>query len=400
MIIIHKPQLVKESKSVKLEALIDVDGIQKAMYIKVEEKYSPYLCWERSDAFVVGLLDYAMRNGHDIRCEAPLGEDLYYQLTTDFVDALYKGSKNLHRTIITGDVDKSFMENAGAVGTGLSCGIDSLHVLATQTSGRFERHNLTHLLFNNVGSHDEGDKGTALYLFRKKQAENFCREYGFELIEAESNIVDIITQDLYWKGYAYCDGAVILALQKLFSIYYYASGYTYQEFSLKDHEQYGCVHYEWLMMEALSSPSLKIYSEGGNVSRLEKTAKVVDYEPSYKYLNVCRGEAHNCCRCEKCVRTMLAIEALGKLNLYREVFDVDYFKAHFRENLILLYSNKLLKNPYYLELYPYFKKRITLFIKFAGFFQGIKSFCVGALAAHLKETKIRRFLKRMYHLFN
>lgn len=36
----------------------------------------------------------------------------------------------------------------------------------------------------------------------------------------------------------------------------------------------------------------------------------------------------NCGRCEKCTRTLLALDALGALDKYRDVFDVDYYLSH------------------------------------------------------------------------
>ena len=56
---------------------------------------------------------------------------------------------------------------------------------------------------------------------------------------------------------------------------------------------------------------------------MQKLKIVADYAPSYKYLNVCLKDGNNCGRFEKCVRTMTGLDALGKLDYYREVFDVE-----------------------------------------------------------------------------
>lgn len=397
MIVIHKPQLIEEKDYARLESVIEINGVQKTMYFQVERKYASYLCWERGDAFVVGLLSYAMRKNEDISCEAPLGEDLYYQLTTYLIDALCKGNRIFHRIRIIAEIDSSDMGNAGGVGTGISCGVDSLHVLAEYTDSRFKRHNLTHLLFNNVGSHKEANKGSELYEIRKRLAEDFCRENQFDLVEVKANITDVILLDLYWKDHAYFDGAVILALQKLFSIYYYASSRTLFEFTLSGKDG-GCAeYYESLLMESLSISSLKIYFEGSTLTRLEKTARIVDYTPSYKYLNVCREEAYNCSRCEKCIRTMLGLDALGKLDLYRNVFDLTYYREHFRENMVILYKEKLLNHSYHIELYPYYKDKITLSIRLVGFCKAVIPYLTEYILDHIVEGKTRNCLKSFYH---
>ena len=52
---------------------------------------------------------------------------------------------------------------------------------------------------------------------------------------------------------------------------------------------------------------------------------ISDFPLTYKYLNVCGFRLYNCNKCEKCKRTMLGFYALGKLELYGAVFDVNYF---------------------------------------------------------------------------
>lgn len=68
-----------------------------------------------------------------------------------------------------------------------------------------------------------------------------------------------------------------------------------------------------------SSADLTIRHEGIHLSRLEKTKLVADWDLALKYLRVCnKTELYqpgmlNCGKCEKCVRTMLALSALGVL---------------------------------------------------------------------------------------
>jgi hypothetical protein len=68
-----------------------------------------------------------------------------------------------------------------------------------------------------------------------------------------------------------------------------------------------------------SSSDLKIRHEGITLSRFAKTRLVADWDFALKYLRVCNRVEHykpgmlNCGKCEKCVRTMVAFLALGKL---------------------------------------------------------------------------------------
>ena len=393
MIQIGKPRL--ESNGYHLTRLVSdiiVDGEKRTVWAEVSNKYKDYLCYERCDAFVVGVLNYAMRHGHDIECEAPIGEDLYYQISVYLIEALCKSSKVLYKTKIFAEIDSSVLTSAGAVGTGISCGVDSFHVLAMQSDTPLKRHQLTHLAFNNVGSHGTGEKARKLFAERKQLAEKFCQENKFELIELNSNLMDMIPQSHYLSN-TYSSCFAILALQKLYSIYYYASCQPFREFSLLNNERYDSSYYDLLTLDVFSTPNLRIYSEGANLSRLEKTRHVVEYIPSYKYLNVCNNTAENCGRCEKCTRTLLALEVLGRLDDYKEVFDILWYKTHKQKYITTLLIEKISGNQVYKELYPYFKSEINLLT----WVRALPGFVFRFLIHLPEDNKFRSFAKKIYH---
>ncbi len=369
MIIIGKPYVKTQNGKSRLTANVDIDGSSRDVWFEVDSQFEKYLCYERSDAFVVAILNYAMRHGHDMETKAPIGEDLYYQLTTDLIPALADNSKVMHHTQLIADVDSSILPNAGAVGTGISCGVDSFHALAMESETKFPKHNLTHLAFNNVGSHGEGEHARKLFAERKELAKNFCKEFGFVYVEGDSNLHDAIPQNHYLT-HTYSSMFSVFALQKLYSVYYYASsGHPYNKFSVKDNEKHASGLYELLLLSCLSSHSLKIYSEGGDKNRLKKIQAVVKYTPSYNYLNVCINQFHNCGKCEKCIRTLVALDALNKLDEYRNVFDVDYYKAHKNYYYKRLIVGTLQKNDMYAGVYPLLKKKISLTVKIVGLIQ-------------------------------
>ena len=397
MIKIHQPQLIQGNEFAKLQALIDIDGVLNNLWIKVDTKYGKYLCWERSDAFIVGLLSYAMRNGHDITCEAPVGEYLYYQIGNYLIDAVCKGSGVLYKTKVIAPVDSSNLENAGAVGTGISCGIDSFHALSCHSDSKYKKHNITHLAFNNVGSHGIGPEARKLYGERKEIAEDFCREYNYELVESDSNIMDLDLTE-FVLVHTYLNAFISLSLQKLYSIYYYASGYSFMEFSLKQNDKHDCAFYDLLSLDMFSTPSLRFYSEGATLSRFEKTKEVANYPPSYRYLSVCFTDAKNCGYCEKCKRTILTLDALNKLELYKDVFDVNYYRLHQREYLVMLYQQWKAGNSYYAELYPFFKKKITFSICVYSHLNSLVGNIKKYLSARVKNEYLRTGLKNIYIL--
>lgn len=394
MIIIEKPEVVIIENKARLQTDLDIDGQKKHIWFEVDVKYKDYLCYERSDAFVVALLNYAMREGHDITCKAPLGEDLYYQVTTHLIDAVYKGSKVLHNTKIVADVDSTKLPSANAVGTGISAGIDSFHSIADHTNSRFVNHNITHLAFNNVGSHGEGERAEMLYRGRLDIAKKFAEEYKYELVVSNSNIHDQIHQNhLLTNTYTSCFG--VYCLQKLYSTYYYSSAQTFSSFTLKDNEKRSTGFYDLLILSMFSTNTLKIISEGGTLSRLDKTKKVANYKPSYKYLNVCTNTVENCSKCEKCTRTMLGLDAIGKIDEYNKVFDVEYYKNNKQKYFETLVQQNIRKKSDYTELYPFFKKQIKFSTKIKAPIKGSIKLIL-PFAVSLIPTRMKPFLKRQY----
>ena len=389
MIKIEQPKLTSNENEARLETYITIDGIRKQVWFSVDKEYESYLCYERSDAYVIAVLNYAMRNGHDIICEAPITEDLYYNIDKYLIDALVQYNKNFYRTKIEAPITNVRLRCAGAVGTGISCGVDSLHALAKQTNLKFSNHNITHLTFNNVGSHGEGEKAQALYKQRLERPKRFAEEYGFKFVASNSNLMDVIEQN-HFKTHTYSSMFPIFCLQKLYSVYYYASsGYNYHEFNLADASSRSCGSYEMLSLPLFSIRNLRIYSEGEGLSRMDKVKSIVNYKPSYKYLNVCLKDGDNCGTCEKCVRTLLGLDALGKLDEYSQVFNIQYYKLNKKWYLLQMLKQMAAKKHDYFELYTYFKTEISFDLKFKAFPSKLRSLIPNSF----KNSTFGKFLK-------
>lgn len=360
MIRIEKPFIEYDGNYAILNTFISIDKKREKLWFKVDHKFGQYLCDERGDAYLVAVLHYAMTHGHDIEVEAPVTEDLLYNIDTYLIDGLVCYNADYYRTHIKADVASLPLPNVGAVGTGISCGVDSLYALARESNPLFPNHKITHLTFNNVGSHGEGDKARALYQKRLQRPQKFAEEYGYEFVASDSNLMDVIQQSHFYT-HTYSSMFPILCLQKLYSVYYYASaGYRYDEFTLEARERRCCGTYELLSLPVFSTHQLRIYSQGENLTRMQKLKIVAGYAPSYKYLNVCLMDGDNCGRCEKCVRTMIGLDALGKLELYRKVFDIDYYFSH-KDWYMKQMLKQMAQNKHdYFEIYKYKKKDMTI----------------------------------------
>ena len=100
-------------------------------------------------------------------------------------------------------------------------------------------------------------------------------------------------------------------------------------------------YFDLFDLPRMSCENLTAYVTSEDATKVEKEAAIADFEPAQKFLTVCGieyggGDLHgkqNCSKCIKCVRTMSGFYAMGKLDNFREVFDVDDYKAHLGRRL-------------------------------------------------------------------
>ena len=373
---------------VRLEADVSIGERRESIWFSVAEKYSQYLCTERGDAFLIGLLPVAMRRGLDIVCESHVSERLLFQLRSTLLPLLSRYGKNVHEVKIDAPVASEPIANAGGVGAGISCGVDSLHIVKNHSGDEYPGLKLTHLVLNNVGAF--GETGASeQYQWTTDLAKRFCSEYGFELILTNSNIFDVVGLD-FEQNHTYMNVFAVYCLQKLWKAFYYGSwGVDLQQgFSLTDNEQHDCGAYDVLSLDVFSTEGLKIFSEGTAFGRYDKTAHIIDFEPAQKYLQVCvSGTGKNCGHCFKCKRTLLTLDALGALDKFRRVFDIDAYKQGRSGYLRYLYKVHIDHSDHMLaDVYKKLAKGIPLHCRVLGAWDCCRDVCMCKVKGALRPT--------------
>src|SRR5699024_4777551 len=116
-----------------------------------------------------------------------------------------------------------------------------------------------------------------LFHERSKIAEDFAKEYDWPLIKIDSNISEVL--NLYFvETHTFRSLSAILALQKLFAVYYYSSGFNLDRFKI---DKSDAAYYDLLNMQMFSTEDLTFYSIDGYSSRLDKVKKIAQYTPSH-----------------------------------------------------------------------------------------------------------------------
>ena len=349
MIKIFSPQIIETTTGARLQAEFEVDGNKDILWYEVEKKYAEYLTNERADPFVVGLLWYALKHQHDIQVLSPMSERLYYTINKYLAPLMaeIRGYKTIR--LFCEALTSEPIPNANAVGTGLSCGIDSLSTICEHMKEDVPRgYKITHFTFFNVGSHKDFGGKAAFDVFKKraKIVKSCADELGKELVTVDSNLSDFLQM-----GFALTHTqrtiSAVLALQKLFKIYYQSSAIHVQDFKLSKKDP---AYYDIFNLNMLSTENTDLFSSCTNYTRVDKTRMVAEFEPSYKYLNVCEMGVFNCGKCSKCLRTLLTLEVIGSLNKYKSIFNVKAYREKRSKYIARVKANHK-KNIFFREIY-------------------------------------------------
>jgi hypothetical protein len=325
---IGKPYLKPLHDKTRLCAELSWSGRRRTLWFEVDREYEPFLCTERVDAFLVALLPFAMLERYNIISEAPLSAILSYQIKSILIPSLTGNIPQFHPIEIEAECDGKVLDSARGVATGLSCGVDSLYAVLKHINTGMKTFDLTHLTYFNLRNHmlwmNYGEDSSRDFSnARINCVRPAANELGLKLLTADSNL-DFFYHDYFLPAtFPFCAMGTVLAVQKLFSKYYWSSSDPFSRFAFTFNDLFCC---DLLTVQCFSNENTIFYSTGSEVTRLEKTAFISDFGITHKYLNVCWRRLRNCTdQCDKCKRTMLALYALGKIDLHRDVFDVAVF---------------------------------------------------------------------------
>lgn len=339
-ITITKPYVKEYDDKARLESIIKGTDFEKSFYFEVDIKYKKFLCYERSDAFLMGLMYFALVNEYDIVCEAPLSEKLYYQLTDAYIPTVVKNDPEMFNHItITAELDSKPIKNEGAVGASVSGGVDSFYTIVKNLNRQTASYNITHLVLTNCFNiYFDDDDTRKRFEELSVSGEKIANELGLPFIKIYTN------EHMFWFPHfvnlycmRYC--ALPYALQKLFAVYDYSSSFQFDEFSFVSGNK-SSSHYDSFSVHLISDENLTIYSSGGEASRAEKAEYIADNVVVQNNLQVCNMQHDNCSVCEKCLRTMFNFYACNKLEHFGNVFDLEQFYKNKNSVLVEMLARK------------------------------------------------------------
>ena len=327
---------------VRLEADITFDGIpspyaEKTLYFEVADADYDMLADDTYDAFVLVPLYLAMYHKQDLHIRGNISKKLYQNIKWYIQRILCDFSNELTPINFSADGFTFNKSKGNLIGTGISCGVDSMSTIYDHFIKETDPvYKINSLFLFNCGTHgDFEDPFTQkLFLERYKRNVNAADELGLPVHLVTSNVHAFTHKIGEQKVGFFAIYSCILSLQNVIFRYYTSSGLNYPKAKNFRHLYHNfdmagfCESY---LVPLIQNENLELIIDGCQYRRVDKLKNIADWEIAQKYLNVCVShlpDASNFGHCPKCLRTLLPLEIMGKLDKFSRVFNVEQYKRN------------------------------------------------------------------------
>lgn len=389
----------------RLNSDILIGTKEVTLWYEVDDHHEKYLVDDRADAFVVVFINYALLYRYDIVSEVSISEKLYYNLKQHYIPGLYNNNKEFHKINLVSPTISETLENEGKVGTGMSGGVDSFATYILNTSKDLpEKYRINYLAFFNVGAVQSSNypKYPIQDVFdyerediikdslkineqRYNKSKEVANTLGLPIVRIESNILEI-QKVRHMLLHTQRAASAVLALQKLFSRYYFASAISLNNFRIEKNDP---AYYDIFALNMFSTENIEFVSGDLAYNRVLKTELIAKEEVVQNHLNVCRHEDENCGKCGKCIRTLTTLDFSNNLKSFKNVFDIESYLKD-REKHLAYITIKSRKDLFSKEILEYGKNNNAKYKNF-------KYYC--HLCAYIMKFGIRKILITIKKIF-
>ena len=321
----------------------DVKGMkspfeEKTMWFAVEDKNADMLTDDVYDAFVLVPLYLGMHYHQDVHIEGKISPRLYHNIE-HYLMKIFDDFSD-YTTSVKFAVDGFKVAKKGSVdliGTGISCGVDSFtSIYDNYIEESDENFKINSLFLANCGTHGdyENKRTREIWLERAEMNQKAANELNLPTYLIDSNL-HAFTHKIGEQRIGYLAiYSCIICLERDIRKYYISSTLSYDDIKkFSDHARdIDIAEYaESYMIPLIATERIEFISDGCQYTREEKTEKICDWDIAQKYLNVCVNpgkRVENCSHCHKCMRTLLVLEAMGKLNNFNKTFDIPTYHKH------------------------------------------------------------------------
>ncbi len=310
---------------------------ERTLYFEIDKKFSYMLADDTCDAFVLIPLYLAMLHKQDLHIHGRISAKLYQNIKW-YVQKIwcdfYDGLSPINFTV-DGFIPPP-KKRGKLIGTGISCGVDSLSTIYDHfIRERDANFRINALFYFNCGIFGEfGDpQWLELTLNRNEPGKRAAKDLGLPCYYLNSNLHAFRKLADMNKLNFIAVYSCALSLGNAVSRYYISSGTNYQEikqFNDHYHNRDMSGFAESYLVPLIQTERTELIIDGCQYRRVDKLKNIVDWDIARKYLNVCwqyTPDGSNCGGCGKCLRTLLPLEIMGKLDDFVAVFDIEKYHA-------------------------------------------------------------------------
>ena len=284
------------------------NGIEAEVYFEFPMRYESFIS-QTADAFAIALMLPSMATGEPLEIDLPVSETLLFNLA-GIQDVFHSWHPQFERVPIhaTSRIEPSQPKPHRAASF-FSGGVDSFFTLLKRLDHDPLPAPLTHLIFMH-GVEQKLEHGDGVDLSQRR-AEKIAALTGIECIVGTTNLRTVFP--LHWERYYVGTvlSATSVALAGGFGYVCIPSSFTHL------HQDFPTPHGTTpLIDERYSTELIRVVHDGAEATRAEKTASIAEWNKSLvlQNLRVCMDNAggdFNCGKCYKCVRTAVALKAIG-----------------------------------------------------------------------------------------
>ena len=309
------------------------------LWISIPSQYEGWLSDDVYDAFLLASLYPAMYYNEDIEIQGKVSPRLMFNVRNYIRNAIVAYREEMHMINVRTLGTAIPIQKEKHIATGFSGGVDSFTTIIDRLENEEdESRRIDTFIFHNIGSHGGGKKGAReLFHNRYDLLKDFPIEKGLPFVKMDSNLYDFWRDEWEYYARSIADGFACLSIQRGLHYYYLSGEFSYLQHMDMHFDKMTCnidEMTELYIYNLMSTERMEIILEGAQYTRIEKVKKVAEYEPAYRYLNVCvkwgfeKENAENCSRCLKCARTLKELDVIGKLDRFNRVFDVEWYKRN------------------------------------------------------------------------
>ncbi len=304
--------LTRRDEAVVTSATIEMPSHErKVLFYEVPEQYASSIT-PICDHFVVGAIYLLMSAGHDVHVHGQVSPSLLHNLN-EYVAARILWRPHLSRVCIHADIEQepSFNPNRDKALLAYSGGVDSSFTAYRHSRGNvhFPRELAAGVMVRGFDIPLAEKEG---FLRAVDRSRLMLSSLGLDLIPMATNYRALVADWGYDKAWGESWGPAVasclMALQGGFSAGLLSQSVAYDDLLEMD---WGC---NPLADRMLSCSSFEIVPDGADFSRIEKIQALNEWLEFRRYGRVCwqaPERDRNCCKCEKCIRTILGFRVLG-----------------------------------------------------------------------------------------